>query len=154
MDWFSFLHDDEKTTLITRLQSFLKWVANENPDYQEALTSEELATCYLQDFKHPPEIELLLNGAKGFQVISHLHEYVNTYFDQAARCELTEAPVLKTNPKTPTVYIPSSGGITEPQFKYLQRLLKTHKQECPNILQLSKKEASQMIDELLKKKPS
>ena len=145
---FGFLEEQKRLEVQEHLASFLKWVYENNPDFQTTLAREELTTCWLHEFQHPRWMEELIE-AGNLEFIAHVNEYLEENCEYAHILSMTIQPEFKPEPAPqPQPRRWQDEPISPKQYNLLAELAPKHGRQI-NLKELTKGRASALISELL-----
>jgi len=147
---------NEALLLREYLQSFLKWLYNQNDEFATTLNDEEITNYLLNELNHPVWFKYLLKN-EPFHLIVEANQYISEYKTHADCLRSS----IKIKPKKELAYTDTKEvGLkmpaTKSQITYLVSLNKKLSQpyEETDFESLSKKEASCMIQYLVKEQES
>jgi len=84
---------DIKTFFKKYIQSYLRWIYEQNSDFEETLETEELTDFFINELAHPLWFQLYLKSAP-FRVMVEVNNYIQKYKKNANRMEVTTPIIL------------------------------------------------------------
>lgn len=87
---------DIKTFFKKYLQSYLRWIYEQNSEFETYLTTEEICNFFIKEVKHPLWFQLYLKTTP-FRVIIETNNYFDKYKKNANKMQV-DVPIVLINP--------------------------------------------------------
>lgn len=87
---------DIKTYFKKYIQSYLRWIYEQNSDFEENIKTEELTDFFINELAHPLWFQLYLKSA-AFRVMVEVNNYIQKYKKYANRMEVA-IPIILIEP--------------------------------------------------------